>query len=506
MTELMMRFCLLFAVAVNHATCNFLIECPNLSGSGCSFNGTLYNDGDYVENQCLGLRCEGTDWVPTGSIDPLCRKCRVYLDPHLQTSDGYHYSNLQDACNYSLIQRGGSYHPDVAIFADFGKCNGEASCIHSTSFRDSPDVIVEIGRDGLNDPAIYTVYLDDVAFTIPTDGVSTVLWSSVLAWRFGDSCIRLVGASGLGMEVCEFHQFMWSHPNNSPYYGLCGFFDGSYNMTDDFQGRMNEKYLLSYYSIPSFSFIWLTADQPNNECPSISRKLLSLCKQNGTEIDEHRMKCNETIFGLEFADTQISFKEGSILTEACAFDLCMVSQNTEDDILEISEWLNGPVRAYALRLIQEEITEAGCEYDSRNYSEGFRREKDCYFYRCKLGEWIQSSERVPSCCVLEGKYYEHLEKFYSGCNEQICQCGNWSLTTEKDPNCCMHKGQLYPDGEEISVNCYMKVCTKGSWVKTGYKDPNCPPSEPTHESEASGNGCEEDMFVLQVKQEVNFGN
>lgn len=48
------------------------------------------------------------------------RKCRVYLDPHIQTSDGYHYSNLQDACNYSLIQRGGSYHPDVAIFADFG--------------------------------------------------------------------------------------------------------------------------------------------------------------------------------------------------------------------------------------------------------------------------------------------------------------------------------------------------------------------------------------------------
>lgn len=47
------------------------------------------------------------------------------------------------------------------------------------------------------------------------------------------------------------------------------------------------------------------------------------------------------------------------IAEACAFDLCMVSQNTEDDILEISEWLNGPVRAYALRLIQEEITEAG---------------------------------------------------------------------------------------------------------------------------------------------------
>ncbi|XP_063586921.1 uncharacterized protein LOC134764271 [Penaeus indicus] len=179
-----------------------------------------------------------------------CRKCKVYLDPHIETSDGYYYSGLQIACNYSLVQKGTSYYPDVAVFANFRECNGVASCVGSTFFRDGPEVILEIGRDGLHVPHIYTVYRDDDPHMIPAGTVGIVLWNSVLAWRFGDSCIRLVGASGMAMEVCEYHQFMWSYPSTAPYYGLCGFFDGTYNMMDDFTDhRRAEESPMSQYSV-----------------------------------------------------------------------------------------------------------------------------------------------------------------------------------------------------------------------------------------------------------------
>lgn len=44
------------------------------------------------------------------------------------------------------------------------------------------------------------VYLDGAPYTIPAGAVGRVPGSSVLAWRFEDSCIRLVGASGLAVR------------------------------------------------------------------------------------------------------------------------------------------------------------------------------------------------------------------------------------------------------------------------------------------------------------------
>ncbi|XP_037777576.1 uncharacterized protein LOC119574429 [Penaeus monodon] len=503
MTELIVRICLLIAVALNYVAGNYLTKCPGLAGPGCFFNGTMYNDGAYLMYDCIGLRCEGSNWVPTGNTNPLCGKCKVYLDPHIETSDGYYYNGVQSACNYSLVQEGTSYHPDVAVFAKFRECNGVASCVGSTFFRDGPEVIVEIGRNGLQVPDIYKVYLDDNPYTIPEGTVGRVLWSSVLAWRFGDSCIRLVGTSGVAMEVCAYHLCMWSHPHFAPYYGLCGFFDGTYNMTDDFMGRMNETFLLTPYFVPSFSVIWLTAEQENKKCPSVAaREAPTLCKQTDAKKAEYEEMCKSAIFGLELHGANISLAQGSVLTEACAFDLCLVSQSTEDNPVEVSAWLDGPVTDYALRLIEGEVAEKGCEYGSQNYPEGYRKERDCYFYRCKLGKWIKTNQKVPSCCMHEGHHYEHNEKIYRGCKAFICLCGTWEQTAEVNPNCCMHEGQLYHEGEVVSINCYMKICREGSWVFTGHKDPNCPPSESTQESEACDEG-RGGRLIVQVAQEVN---
>ncbi|XP_063586924.1 uncharacterized protein LOC134764273 [Penaeus indicus] len=297
---------------------------------------------------------------------------------------------------------------------------------------------------------------------IPAGTVGIVLWNSVLAWRFGDSCIRLVGASGMAMEVCEYHQFMWSYPSTAPYYGLCGFFDGTYNMMDDFTDRKNETFSLSPYSIPSFSNVWLTAEQKKAQCPSTpSREATSLCKQNSTKTAEYTEKCKSVIFGLEVNGNNISFAQGSNLIEACAFDLCLVSQNTDDDPDEISAWLDGPVTGYALRLIEEEVAKEGCEYGSQEYEEGFRREQDCYFYRCKLGRWMKTNQTVPSCCPHMGRHYKHHEKIYKRCKAYICLCGDWKQTGEGDPKCPSPEGtedsEVSDEGGRLIVQVAQQV-------------------------------------------------
>lgn len=39
-------------------------------------------------------------------------------------------------------------------------------------------------------------------------------------------------------------------------------------------------------------------------------------------------------------------------TEACMFDLCLISQSSNDDQTQILEWLNGPVLEYGKRVIE----------------------------------------------------------------------------------------------------------------------------------------------------------
>ncbi|XP_042882398.1 uncharacterized protein LOC122259590 [Penaeus japonicus] len=464
---------LLLVVALHHVSCNYLEECPELAGPGCTFDGENYADGEFLDNQCLRLRCDSDEWHSTGGIDPDCGQCSVFLDPHVTTSNGYTYSHLQSPCNYSLIQPGLTFEPEFAIFSNFEKCNDVGSCIGSSFFKDNPETVVEIGRDGIDSTSIFTVHLGDDAYAIPPVGATLVPGTSVLVWRSGDSCIQLAGSNGLSMEACVHYQFMWSYPSSSPYYGLCGLFDDG--VDNDLTMRSNFTLPLNFYSVPSFVFSWLTEDQQNSECPGFTpnkKQVPSLCQQTTAKKDEYREMCNETLGSATVSGESLPDDVLSSLIEACMFDLCLISQSSNDDQTQISEWLNGPVLEYGKRVIELLLASKECEFNGETYLKGETREEDCYFYECNAGQWDKTERKVPSCCTSEGEDYENNVETNIGCNVMLCSCGEWEDTGKINPSCCEYEGTLYADNEEFTSDCIVQKCTAGNLGFVS-NDPNC---------------------------------
>ncbi|ROT83553.1 hypothetical protein C7M84_023270 [Penaeus vannamei] len=396
-------------------------ECPALAGPGCTFADGLYADGSFLESQCLRLLCDSDHWVVTGGVSSSCGQCSLFLDPHLTTSDSYTTSLLQDPCQYSLIQTGLSSTPDVSIVSQFkDDCKGLGSCVDKSVFKDSPSASIEIGKDGLDAANIFT------------------------------------------MEQCEFHQFMWSHPDSAPYYGVCGLYTGDGDMSDDLTLRDNSTVTLSEYLVPSFVFSWLTDDQ-----------VPSLCQQNNEKQEEHRANCTAVIGSVEVYDTFISDASLEIVLDACVFDLCLISQVTEGDQDSMSEWLYGPVVDYTERVIYLELASGGCQFGGQNYSEGERREDSCDIYVCQHGQWtLMDGKKVPSCCSSGDEYFENGAEDSVDCEIKICSCGVWEDKGEVDPTCCEYDGEKYEDGDEVTFDCAVQRCSGGGWVFVS-DDPAC---------------------------------
>ncbi|XP_047474866.1 uncharacterized protein LOC125029119 isoform X2 [Penaeus chinensis] len=467
-------FLVLLAVALNYVTCDFRSECPALAGPGCPFKNTTYPDGSYIQDQCLRLRCDFNKWVVTGGIDSNCGKCSVFLDPHITTSDGYTFELIQDACKYSLIQTGLTYSPDVGISGQFKYCKGSGSCPGETVFKDGNDS-VEIGRDGLDAPNIFTVYVGEEAFTILNGNPTYLPGTSMLAWRSGKSCVQLLGESGLSMEKCEYHQFMWSHPNNAPYYGLCGFFEGNNSVSNDLTLRTGAEAPLDMFMVPSFGFSWLTNDQKNPECPGApasAKQTPSLCLQSNEKKEEHDVNCTTVIKSVKVKDASISDEHFQTILDACIFDLCLISQSTGDNQNNISAWLNGPISSYTERIINLELTSLGCQFDGQNYLEGDEREESCTLYGCHHGQWFNKKKRIPSCCSSGGKDYENGEEATVDCKIMICNCGSWEDKMEMDPTCCEYEGVKFESGMQVTFDCWVQECSNGLWDPIS-RDPDC---------------------------------
>ncbi|XP_037776813.1 uncharacterized protein LOC119573782 [Penaeus monodon] len=231
---------------------------------------------------------------------------------------------------------------------------------------------------------------------------------------------------------------MWSHPNNAPYYGLCGFFEGDNNVDNDLTLRTNDTLPLNVYMVPSFGYSWLTDDQENPVCPGAKpskKQSPSLCLQNDDKKEEHGGNCTNAINSVKVNDVSISEAHFQIILDACIYDLCLISQSTGDDQDKLSEWLEGPVKAYTERIIYLELTSLGCEFDGQNYLQGDIREESCYFYRCHHGQWKNTEIKVPSCCSSGGEDYENGEEAAIDCQIKVCRCGSWQDTDKMDPTC-----------------------------------------------------------------------
>ncbi|KAK7082457.1 hypothetical protein SK128_016620, partial [Halocaridina rubra] len=203
----------------------------------CEFNGVTYNHTEKLPG-CFKVYCIDGNWLQLGYIDPQCKKCYARWDPHLGTFDGHFYS-YHGTCNYAMTQEGTSYNPPYGIFSFFYDCWG-AACVGSSSYKDSSDTTVEMGRDGRYAPELYKLYVNGqahvVADNIPTLVMEGDILHPVMAWKYGYGCIRLIGSSQISVQKCGSSLEIWVSPNNTDnLYGLCGTPDG--DSSNDFTRR-----------------------------------------------------------------------------------------------------------------------------------------------------------------------------------------------------------------------------------------------------------------------------
>ncbi|XP_068207542.1 mucin-2-like [Palaemon carinicauda] len=257
----------------------------------CEFDGKLYSDCSELTGYCLPLMCNKGLWIPTGNVEACCKSCHVYDDPHIISFDGYRY-DWHGHCNYSLAQRGFGFQPQWGVFSDFKACNGLASCLHRTTFKDNCHTVIT-----LDCGAVTTLYVNGEEFTVPEVGVHPVESSSgehpVLTWRAGQ-CVVLLGSSKIAIHHCPHRIDIWAYPNHAENTeGLCGHFD--FNVKNDFTARNKTIFPLHYRPF-AYPHSWLTDIQSKrfcgNLCPTCAQETTAnLCGAQETELQQYRTSC-----------------------------------------------------------------------------------------------------------------------------------------------------------------------------------------------------------------------
>lgn len=324
----------------------------------CEFRGALYPPGKVFLAGCVKMACEDGRWKPSGEIEKRCKQCEVFNDPHFFSYDRHRFDYHGD-CKYALTQKGTSVTPDYGVFAQFQRCYGLPSCIHTTTFKDNPKLVIELAQSGLAPPNIFKILVNGQDYVVPegsyayriTDGGKP---QDVLAWRQGD-CLRMLGSQGLFIQVCKHRIDLWSHP----YLGtnLCGLCGSPDNLaSNDFTARNNQEYTLQFMAPEDFASSWKTVDQASPACTGGGRpgtgggrpgtsstteaeKRLRTCQKDRRSWRNLSMQCDEAVNSIEVNGQKAGKELNGSLVEACAFDLCMITKGSQNPKEEIKTWL-----------------------------------------------------------------------------------------------------------------------------------------------------------------------
>lgn len=298
--------------------------------SCCELDGVLYPEG-YEMPTCLPLVCENGEWHFLERVRDCCSMCTVYNDPHLVTFDNHTY-DWHGACNYTITQNDFTYTPDVAVYSDFGRCWGCASCLTTTTFRNDPHTIITLYAD-----SVFDFMVNGSPYTVPESGIHSV-WSSdgprpVLAWR-RRNCVILVGSTWLVLHHCHHRLDIWAHPSHTGSLdGLCGHFN--FYLHDDFTDRFSIVHKLDAYP-REFPLTWKTKDQTNQDCnhheitagcPAIGNP----CRADSAQMDEYTARCKTVLLPVVRNNPDLHHHIGS-----CAFDLCMMYRS---GVTDVDSWL-----------------------------------------------------------------------------------------------------------------------------------------------------------------------
>ncbi|XP_071535913.1 LOW QUALITY PROTEIN: mucin-2-like [Panulirus ornatus] len=300
----------------------------------CEFDGLLYPEGAQLSAQCLAIKCYQGQWNPSSLIEDCCRHCCLHDDPHIYTFDDYQY-DWHGTCNYSVAQTDHTFYPEAAIFSDFQPCNGRASCLQHTTFRDNPHTIIS-----LDNADVFTMLVNGDPYVVAETGVEAVRSSgrvhSVLAWRNGH-CAMLLGSSRLMLQHCRYRLDVWAHPSHADNLnGLCGHYN--FYREDDFTDREGEVHHLQYW--PSiFPNSWLTPDQNDyvckDKCPTCHvDNVVDPCLADADQRAAYRAQCQH-----HFQSVLDTNEKLHTHLRTCEFDLCMMYQDGRTD-QQTKEWLS----------------------------------------------------------------------------------------------------------------------------------------------------------------------
>nr|XP_045610359.1 otogelin-like protein [Procambarus clarkii]XP_045610360.1 otogelin-like protein [Procambarus clarkii] len=317
----------------------------------CEFRGNIYQPGLVYPAGCAKMTCEGGNWKPTGEIETHCPQCEVFDDPHFWSYDRHRFDYHGD-CKYAISQKGNSIDPEYGIFAQFQRCYNMPSCVQKTTFKDNPELQIEIGEWGLASPGIFKIRANGEEIEVPAGPYAQRVTAggvkhNVLVWRQGE-CLRILGSQGLVLQHCKIRFDVWANPNlHSELRGLCGIPDK--NTGNDFTTRNNVPYNPTLNAPAVFAESWKTPDQTNPACTAAGRRRRSInkesqaafkqCQQDNVSWKRMLALCQQTVGGAKSNGQGASGELSQVLVDSCAFDLCMISKGSPDPEKDTEKWL-----------------------------------------------------------------------------------------------------------------------------------------------------------------------